>query len=266
MKKILPIGILSLVLLSSCEKVIDIDLSKVEKKYVIEAILTDAPGAKVIITQTKDFDQDNTFPGISGATVTITEAGGATTTLSETTAGVYEAPALAGTSGKTYLLNVNIAGKVFTASTTMPQKINMDTVYITDEFFFGGTRKIVNVENNDPPGFGNSYRFIQYVNNKREDQIMIRNDEYSDGRKVVSKLFYFSDDEDKKIKSGDIVRVDFLCISPDMYKYWYSLDRSATGSGSGGQATPANPVSNMRGGALGYFSAHTIQTETIVVP
>lgn len=266
MKKIFPIAILSLIILSSCEKVIDIDLSKVEKKYVIEAILTDAPGAKVNIIQTKDFDEDNTFPGISGATVTITETGGSTTTLPETTiAGVYEAPALAGTSGKTYLLSVSIGGKNFTATCTMPQKVNLDTIYVTDELLFGGTRKIVNAVNNDPPGLGNNYRFIQYVNNKREDQILIRNDEYSDGRKVISKLFYFGDD-DEKIKAGDTVKVDFQCISAEMYKYWYSLDRSSTGSGGGGQATPSNPVTNMQGGALGYFSAHTLQTKTLIVP
>lgn len=266
MKKIFPIAVVLLTLLSSCEKVIDIDLSKVEKKYVIEAILTDAPGAKVLISQTKDFDQDNTFPGISGATVTITETGGSTTTLSETAAGVYEAPALAGTIGKTYLLNVTVAGKNFNATCTMPQKINLDTIYVTDELLFGSTRKIVNAVNNDPPGLGNNYRFIQYVNNKRNDQMMIRNDEYTDGRKVISKLFYFGDDDDEKIKSGDNVKIELLCISTEMYKYWYSLDRSSTGSGGGGQSTPSNPVTNMKGGALGYFSAHTIQTKTMIVP
>src|ERR1700754_2600604 len=43
--------------LSSCEKVIDLDLNEAEKKYVIEAIVTDKAGtARVTITQTKNFD------------------------------------------------------------------------------------------------------------------------------------------------------------------------------------------------------------------
>jgi len=46
---------------------------------VIEGILTDQPGtSKVLITQTKNFDEDNGFPGVTGATVSITESGGPT--------------------------------------------------------------------------------------------------------------------------------------------------------------------------------------------
>ena len=65
--------------------------------------------------------------------------------------------------------------------------------------------------------------------------------------------------------SGDQVTVDMLCLDPAVYKYWYSLDRGATGGGISG-ATPANPVTNISGGALGYFSAHTLQSKTMVVP
>src|SRR5215216_7374429 len=72
--------ILFVLIFSSCEKVIDINLDDAEKKYVIEAIITDQPGtAKVLITQTKNFDEDNNFTGISDAIVAIKETGGATT-------------------------------------------------------------------------------------------------------------------------------------------------------------------------------------------
>jgi hypothetical protein len=253
--------------LSSCEKVIDLDLNEAEKKYVIEAVITDEPGtAKVLISQTKNFDEDNSFPGVTGATVTITEAGGAATPLTAASPGVYEAPALVGTSGKTYTLSVSVGGQLFSAVSVMPQKVNMDTIFVTDELLFTDTRKIVNAVFDDPPGLGNNYRFVQYVNGKKEDQVLIRNDEYSDGRHVVNKLFYFSDDDDDdtNIKSGDQVTIDMLCIDRNIYKYWFSLDRSATGGS--GQATPSNPVTNLQGGALGYFSAHTLQTKTLVVP
>jgi hypothetical protein len=260
--------VMLMVLFSSCEKVIDLDLNSAEKKYVIEAVLTDIPGqAKVTLTQTKDFDEDNTFPGIDGATVTITENGGPTTTLVRTSAGVYEAPALTGVSGRTYTLSLTApTGEVFTAVSTMPQKVLMDTIYASDEFFFGENLKVINVEHPDPIGLGNSYRYIQYVNGQRKTAIQIRNDEYSDGRKINSKLFDFddNDDDEDKIKSGDQIRVDFLCIDPVIYKYWFSLIRSATGGSQ--QATPANPVTNVKGGALGYFSAHTFHSKTMIVP
>jgi hypothetical protein len=264
---ILFILIASTIILTSCEKVIQLDLNNAEKRYVIEAVITDQAGtAKVLITQTKNFDEDNNFPGISGATVTIKENGGATTTLTETSAGKYESPALTGISSKTYDLTVVIAGKTFSATSTMPQRVNLDTIYATDELIFTDTRKIMNVDFRDPAGRGNNYRFIQYVNGLKEKQLFIQNDDYTDGRLNNNKLYYFPDEDDDStvIKSGDLVNIDFQCIDASIYKYWYSLDRSSTGGG--GPITPANPVTNMQGGALGYFSAHTLQTKTMVVP
>jgi hypothetical protein len=247
--------------------VIDLDLNDAEKKYVIEGVISDQPGtSRVLISQTKNFDEDNSFPGVSGATVTITETGGATTSLAETAPGVYEAPTLIGSGGKTYTLSVTVAGQSFSAVSTMPIKINLDTIYVTDEIFFGEVRKVVNAVFDDPPGLGNSYRFVQYVNGLKEDQVMIRNDDYSDGRIIAHKLFYFTDNEDdpRIIESGDQILIDMNCIDKNMYKYWFSLDRSSTGLS--GQATPTNPVTNLQGGALGYFSAQTLQTKTMVVP
>jgi Domain of unknown function (DUF4249) len=250
---------------SSCEKIIDLDLNDAEKKFVVEAVITDQPGtAKVMITQTKSFDENNNFNGISGGTVKITENGGATTTLTGTSPGVYESSALTGVAGKTYNLSVTVNGNNFYADCVMSAKVNLDTIYVTDEFLFTEFRKIVNVEYRDPPGRGNNYRYIQYVNRLKEDALMIDNDDYTDGRNVNRKLFFFADEDQHKIKSGDTLRIDMLCIDPAIYKYWYSLDRSATGQS--GQATPSNPVTNMKGGALGYFSAHTLQTKTMIAP
>ena len=251
---------------SSCTKVIDLDLNEAEKKYVIEAVMADAVGtAKVMITETKNFDENNEFPGVSGAIVSITENGGITTPLTQTAPGVYEEALLVGHPGKTYTLSVKVGGKEITAVSTIPPLVNLDSIFVTDEFLFTDTRKIVNAVYRDPVGRGNNYRFIQYVNNKKEKQILIQNDDYTDGKTVTSKLFYFSDDnDDKGIKSGDVVKIEMFCIDANMYRYWFSLDRSSTGSS--GEATPSNPVTNLQGDALGYFSAHTFQRRTMVVP
>src|SRR5438128_2331768 len=97
------IVILLVFLFSSCEKVINLDLNEAEKKYVIEASITDQPGtASVLLSQTKNFDDNNDLIGVSGALVAIQEEGGSITALTETTPGHYEAPALVGNSGKTY--------------------------------------------------------------------------------------------------------------------------------------------------------------------
>jgi hypothetical protein len=252
--------------LSSCEKVIHLDLNTAEKKYVIEATVTDQPGtAQVLLSQTKNFDDNNQFAGVSGAVITVKEEGGLLTTFTETSPGHYEAPGLAGSSGKSYDLNVTVAGHVFTATSTMPAKVNMDSIYTTDEFIFTDTRKIVNVVFQDPPGRGNNYRFIQYVNSLKEKQLFVENDDYTDGRLNITKLYYFPDDNSDStiIHADDSLRIDMLCIDPKVYEYWYSLERNTNGDNN--NVTPANPVSNIQGGALGYFSAHTLQTRRMKV-
>ncbi|MFT3703936.1 MAG: DUF4249 domain-containing protein [Agriterribacter sp.] len=251
---------------TSCEKVIDIPLDDAAKKYVIEGVITDQQGGcKVLVSQTKNFTDDNSFNGVGGAVISITDNNNSVTVLSEDSAGVYTSDTLTGIVGNTYTLNVTVNGTAFTASCAMPSKVNMDTLYITDENIFGEIRKTANVEYHDPVGVGNNYRFVLYRNDEKKKNIYIRNDEYSDGNVSVIKLFLFGDeDNDTDLKSGDHVKVDMLCIADPVYKYWYSLNEGATGDNN--SASPANPVSNISGGALGYFSAHTIQSKNIVVP
>jgi hypothetical protein len=254
--------------LNSCEKVIDVDLNIAEKKYVIEGVVNNRYGGSyVAISRTINFDEDNFFEAVSGAIVKIQDSRSASYTLTETQVpGLYESVDLEGFPGRRYNLTVTINNQTFTAESTMPAKVNLDTIYVSDELIFTSRRKIVNAVFDDPAGLGNSYRFVQHVNGLLETQMMIRNDDYSDGRRIVNKLFYFSADDEvqRNIKSGDNVLIEMFCIEPAVYKYWFSLDRSAIGNSQ--QATPSNPVSNIKGGALGFFSAQTEQTKTMIVP
>jgi hypothetical protein len=250
---------------TGCEKVIEVDLNDTEKKFVIEAVITDQVNScKVLLTQTKNFDDDNTFDGVRGAQVTISDNNGSPITLTETAAGVYEAKNLVGVSGHTYNLVVNVSGQKFSATSTMPRLVSFDSLYITERTLFGETYKFATVSFKDPAGAGNAYRYIQYVNGVKEKTIFVRDDDYSDDLTVERVLFYFNDDDEKKLKSRDNVRVEMLCIDYPIYKYWFSLAQSSTGENQ--SATPGNPVTNIQGGALGYFSAHTIQTKSVVVP
>lgn len=254
-----------MVFISSCEKVIDVDLNSVAKKYVIEGNITDQPGVcQVKITQTKDFNEDNTFPGVSGAVVTVSDNGGTPVVLTETSTGVYETSSFTGTTGHTYTLTVNVGGQTFTAPSTMPVLVPIDSIYIDERTFFGDLRKVPTLMYKDPLGKGNGYHFIEYKNGVRESTIFVRNDDFTDGNDNSTALLSFGndDDDDDQIKTGDTIRVVTECIDVAGYKYWSSLEAA---SGNSNNATPANPVTNITGGALGYFSAHTAEERTIVV-
>lgn len=254
--------------LASCEKVINVTTKEADKKYVIEGVLSNrAGGCQVLVSRTKNLNEDNSFAGISGAQVSITDSNGIQRNIPATiTAGVYALPSFAGTQGMRYALKVTIGEQVFTASSTMPRRVLIDTIFIRDNRFFDETFKLVNIQYSDPRGKGNNYRFLQYINGVKTNAVFISNDDLYDGRTVTTQLFPDDreDDDITKIKQGDSVKVEMLCIDPQVYKYWYSLDQNATGNTN--TASPANPVTNLSGGALGYFSAHTYQTRTIKVP
>ena len=264
MRSLIIFSLTIILAFTSCEKVIDVALKDSEKQYVIEGTVTNNAGdCTVRISKTKNFSDNNNFEGIANASVSVTDNDGNTTTLTESSAGVYQSAILTATTGKTYTLRVNINGQTFAASCAMPVMVNMDSIYIQEESFFGERLKLANVEYQDPAGKGNAYRFVQYVNGVKEKSIFIRDDDYSDGNTSTITLFTPPDDE-HEIKTGNTVKVEMQCIAPALYKYWFSLSQGA--SGGSNSASPANPVTNIEGGALGYFSVHTVQSKTVVVP
>jgi len=248
----------------SCQKVIDLKLDDAEPKYVVEGVITNEPAVcKVNLTQSKPFYENNQFPGVSGAIVVIKD-NDVEFSLPETQAGVYETNLINGVPGHVYQLSVAINGNLFTASCKMPLPVPLDTVYISNGPF--REFKFATVGYQDPAGLSNSYRFVQYLNGIKDPAIFWQNDEFTDGQTVLTQLDTGIDkkDDPRNIKSGDTVTIEMLGIDEAVYKYWYSLHFN--GGDGGNIATPANPVTNISGGALGYFSAQTVDRKSIIVP
>ncbi|MES2590972.1 MAG: DUF4249 domain-containing protein [Bacteroidota bacterium] len=262
MKKLKTIGLLLVfaVAFASCEKVIDIDLNTASSKYVIEGAITNSAGPYSIkITKTKNFDEDNNYEGVAGANVTVSDNAGNSETLMMSSPGIYQTSALAGVPGRTYHLNVEINGEVFTSASVMANPVNMDSVFVFDFTGFGDTIKLINVVYNDPAGIPNFYKHDLIVNGKKDKSINISSDQASDGSRIDRGLFYRNDGEG--LISGDSVTIEMMCIDEPVHFYLFSLDQTISQSA----AAPANPVSNIKGGALGYFSAQTFQKKSLVV-
>jgi hypothetical protein len=249
----------------SCKKVIDIKVKESDTKYVIEGIVTNEPGTcKVYISQTKPFNEDNSFPQVRGAIVKVKD-NGVEFLLVESVPGLYTTNLINGTPGHTYQLSATINGQEFTASCKMPQPVGLDTLYISAGPF--GQFKFATIGYSDPAGINNGYRFVQYVNGEKDPKIFWEDDKLNDGQKVVDQLDTGIDkkDDPRNINSGDEVTIEMLTLDEAIYNYWYSL-RSGGGDGNGNTATPSNPVTNITGGALGYFSAHTVSRKIVIAP
>jgi len=262
---IVAAGLLLLTGLSSCEKVIDVKLNEADKKIVVDAVLTDQEGGCMVkLSKTKKFEEDNSFNGLAGAAVSIRDENGAVTQLTESQPGVYKHATLKGMPGKTYELTISVEGQTIKGSSTMPEPVHLDSVYIKKQKFFDEDEIFANVMFVDPGGIKNYYRVVQFINGVKSNVNFLLDDDLSDGKQFNSTLYFLPDDDKKKIKPGDVVTIEMQGIDAAVYKYWFSLDQSASGSSS--SAAPSNPVSNLSGGVLGYFSAQVVQRQTVTAP
>lgn len=251
-----------LILLTSCEKEITVDLNSADQQIIIEGNVTDQPGPYTVkITKTVNFtdDNDNQYPPVTNAVVSISDNTGFSETLTETAPGVYITNQLVGSPLKTYTLKVNAEGKEYQANSTMPAKVNLDSLRFT---LIEGGPGSGNGNNyftiplyQDPTAKGNNYRFILTVDNVRNDEYFVANDNIQNGKINEQPLRSF----DTEVEKGDSVLVEMRCIDLSTYNYFFTLSQIA-GNGPGGGTTPTNPPNNITGNkALGYFSAHTVQ-------
>ncbi|HAQ17901.1 MAG TPA: hypothetical protein DCR40_01555 [Prolixibacteraceae bacterium] len=265
---------LVLLILISCEKVIDIDLNQSNPRFVIEGNLSNVAGAsKVRISKTLNFDETTAYPAISGTLVTITDNKlNQTDTLTETSAGIYFKSGLAGIEGHPYTMMVKIGNEIFTAVSTMPNSVNLDSL-VQENLAGSGTgggpggsggpgnpggdhdyETIIQITPHytDPVNSENYYQFEVTRNDTLVNDVFIRNDVGFNGSSSHLPLRVKTD-------KGDVVTIDLQCIDKTVYNYFFGLNENINQS----SATPANPASNINNGALGYFKAHTSKKKTI---
>lgn len=262
MNKII-VALFSILLLSNCTQVIDIDLNNSDPKIIVEGSITNEAGTYFVkLSKSVNFDQSNSYPPISNAVVTISDET-IIDTLIEIKSGVYQTQRIQGVIGKTYKLNINVNGEVITASSTMPDLVPLDSItFLISEFGRGNNEKIyVPIPHfKDPISSGNSYRFKMTVNDTLDKTFFVDNDDLINGLEYQRPLF----SNDRELKLGSTLLVEMQCIDRAIFDYFTSLN-SSIGNGPGGGATPSNPTSNINGNAIGYFSAHTAQRKLVIV-
>lgn len=260
-KHVLFFLMMALLTCPSCQKVIDLKLDNAPPQVVIEANLTNIAGTQyVIISKSIPFSAKDDFPAVSGAQVSITDSTGIPKLFIERSPGQYVISSYQGQYGKTYTLTVKMGGKVYTAVSTMPAVVPLDSVTAKSDDFGKKNLRTIVVDYQDPPSITNQYRFVLSINSKPATTIFTNDDSFTNGRYVKEELFQTGID----IHHGDTARIEMQCIDKNIYKYWFSLSQQQN-NGPGGGVTPSNPPSNFSNGALGYFSAHTVDSKAIVV-
>jgi hypothetical protein len=249
---------------SSCQKVINIDLNSASTQIVIEGNVTDRPGPYTVkLSQTINFSETNVFPPVTGALVTISDNTGNTETLTESFPGMYITSSLQGTPGRIYTLSVTSKGKTYTAISTMPNPVNIDTIVYQQRGEFG-REESWNVRFLDPAGVANYYALFVELNNVIQPDFSSTDDNLRDGDSIRIRIpLPFGDYN--IINPGDSVKVILESIDKNVREY-FRLLRQLNNQDGIESAPPANPETNLTGGALGYFSAHSDRKKLLIVP
>jgi hypothetical protein len=258
MKKILAI-IPLLSLFISCEKEIELDLENSAPQIVIEGAVTDEDGPHYIkLSKSVNFYAQNQFPAITGATVTITDNLGNSDVLTEVNDGLYETNTIVGVPGNTYNLSVTVGTDNYYATSTMPKKVNLDSLRFERGEDFEGYEyySIIPIYRN-PSTSGNYYRFIASINNFTDDTYYLKNDTNGIGQVNTSPIYNLGY---TFINKNDSVEIEMRSIDRTTYNYFNTLSQ-VINAGPNGGITPINPLTNIKGKpALGIFSAYTTQT------
>jgi hypothetical protein len=203
------------------------------------------------------------YPVVDNAVVTISDDAGNSETLISLGNGTYRTTLLNGVEGRTYTLIVNTENQAYTAQSIMPQRVPLDSIKVEKVVVVGETEYNLIPVYNDPAIKGNNYRFVLLVNNEPINQHLIQNDEIKNG--VVNTLRLEINDNDLELKAGDKVDLKLQCIDKNVALYYNTLVLMAD-SGPGGGTAPNNPPTNISNGALGVFSAHTVETKSVTIP
>lgn len=253
MKNVYSIVILVILVshFTACEKIVDLNLESAEPKIVIDASITEGEPCTVILTKSQPFTDNSPFKRISGATIRLSTPGRYTETLQER----YEEPGvyisqMKGVVGRTYKLEVLVEDNVYEASSTIPQKVYINDLFIYEIRLGDGSWYSPCIAFDDPPEESNYYYTIVSVNSKILNSYYLTDDKNRNG-KLIERILYYNkeDNDDEDLKIGDQIDVVLQTLDKGMYTYYKSLSSIAANGGT-------NPITNISGGALGCFKAY----------
>lgn len=260
---LLIFSISSILFLSSCTEVIDIPLADADRQVVVQASLYNVPGfSQVVLNKSGSFYEPGAYPALSGAAVTISDGNGNTHLLEESRDGVYQSPNLIGQEGQTYHLEIEYEGETFQSTSVMQAPVQIDSISyeVAEETPFREAGWMIQVHFTSKNPRDTHLKFRLVVNDTILPQLFLYDGNLPRGGANQYRFITTS------VQSGDRVQIITEALDKAAFSYFDQL-AELTGDAFGPpSAAPANPESNLSGGALGYFAAVAASFKEVVVP
>jgi hypothetical protein len=256
---------LAAIFFSSCQDVIDIDLEEADKQYVIEGKVQEGVDSIMVrLSKTSSYFNADAPQTVNNGTVVVTLPDGTEVNLVEQGNGLYKATNITVVTNATYRLKVNVDNKSFTASTFIPTSLAIDSLDFEPSFTFGGAAEGFNVFVNFMDPVGKTWYKLNTVINgvpsNEPSDIMVFDDNLNDGNPIRIPVFV------RTFEAGDVVDVELQVIDENTFNFYNTLSTAVNSSGGPFEAAPANPVSNISGGALGVWAGFTSSVKRIQLP
>lgn len=263
---------IAICLFVSCEETVTIDVNQAEAKVVIQGLVTNQPDHQYVrVSSTVGFYADGIAPAVSSANVSVSDDTGLSFSFSEST----EEPGLYlpdndfnGQVGRTYTLNVTVDGKDYTATEELLPITTIDSMtYEIDQERFNKSDNNGNyysalMYTKEPQDEDNFYMFKFYRNgvwlNDNGEDITITDDvavgEAIEGLEMP-----------EHHSLGDSVSLEMYSLTQEQYIYWSDVANLIFSDGGVFSPLPANPRSNISGGALGVFQVSGLESDYVVI-
>lgn len=268
MKKIYIYTILTVLLFSNCEKVVDIDVPTIEPKLIIDAsfevLFNESPvTANMAVKLKLSTDYFNeTIPTVSDAIVFLTNtADGSVINFSDVNLNGNFAPIInfIPKDAIEYELTVIYKSEIYKGNATKVKSTQIDSAIQGDETLFSGKETEVKVAFKDNVDNENYYLF-NFTNNL----FLPLEDRFFNGTNYNFSFFYQEDE----IEVPTNVTVTMSGITKDYFTYFRILqNQSGTSGGGPFQSVPSSLLGNVINTTnednfpLGYF--HISETDTI---
>ena len=273
--------ITAVMLASACTEQIDIELDSTYARLVVEGELTsDSLNHYVLLSITSSYFSNKPSPKVQGAVVELS-FGNETMQLleNETIPGRYETPyPFRGVIGTTYDLDISQVDvdqdgeeERYHASSTMAGGTELEKIeikYYPSPAVSGYT---IFMYANHPPEQRDWFGFKLYKNsnlltNSLEKYSVLSDELFDDGYFPGLPVGFLSDDEsDEAVYPGDTVTFELNCIEEAYFNFVSEAQLEITGNFPLFSGPPSNVVSNIDNGAMGTFTAYSIQRYSLIL-
>jgi hypothetical protein len=264
MKKLIIIAIVGIASFS-CEKVIEIPLNEADQKVVVEGQLFDIQYESFVkVSRTGSVYEDTNFETLDNVTVTVADNFGGVFTFVEdpNEIGTYRDTSFVTVPNRVYTLTVNTPEGDFTAVSTTQSQVTLDS--LSYEMQVGGfgfdptdTNYFTFFSFTDNGAETNFYNVVPFNNGKAGSEYLNK-DQLFNGNTYTQP--FFADE----FGPGDTCTAFLISMDEANYDFKFSLQNNSDGGPF--SATPANPVSNIEGGGLGFFGAYITDNLTVIYP